>query len=123
MKHYTEQELLEKENINIQNSIIKKIDLNIVGHYGNTVSVEVQCKNCIAISGWNNTKSAGLVIKELIVLLGLDLENGRRLSSIQNEPCRLVVEGGMLGKCVGIGHFMNDEFVLTEELMTTFQGG
>ena len=118
MKHYTEQELLENEKLNIQNSIIKNIDLNVVGHYGNCVCVEVICKNVTAIGGWNNTESAGKIIKELVVLLGLDIEDGRRVSSIKDVPCRLVIEGGFLGKCVGIGHFMNDDFVLTEELMT-----
>ena len=101
----------------IANNIITNFDINVVGHFGNVVCLEVMCHNCIPYGHANNTKNVGYVLKALYELFNLSTDNGTRLSDIRNIPYRLVFKGtSCLDPIVGIGNFMKDEFILFDDL-------
>lgn len=103
----------------IENNIIEKVDVNCIGHFGNCVTFEIQCKNVYAMCHYNNTANLGFIIKKFIELMGLTDEDGIRLSNIRNVPCRIVYADPHCSygsRCVGIGHFMENKFVLIDDL-------
>ena len=101
----------------IENNIIEKVDINTIAHFGNVTCFEILCSNVCAMSGYNNIKNLGYIIKAFIELFDLSREDGLRLTEIKNIPCRLIFEGsgGWGSRCIGFGHFMKDKFVLTED--------
>lgn len=110
---------IENMGYGIENNIIERVDVNCVGHFDNLVTLQIACKNVWAMSGYNNTANVGFIIKKFIELMGLTKEDGIRLSDIKNIPCRIVYEDPNCSwgaKCVGIGHFMDDKFVLIDDL-------
>lgn len=114
--------ILTKEQIEsmgycIENNIIESVDVNTIAHFGNCTCLEIACSNVWPMSGYNNTRDLGYLIKAFIELFGISNEDGLRLTDIKNIPCRLVFNGrNSLGsRCIGFGHFMKDKFVLTEE--------
>lgn len=114
MKIWTKMEL-EAEGYNVENNILKSVDVSVVAHFGNCCCLELACENVYAMSGYNDTMNLGYLIKNLVELLDLSEEDGIRLSDIRNVPIRVVLEGGWGSKCIGFGHFMKDRFVLTKE--------
>lgn len=60
---------IEACGFTIENNIIKRIDINICAHFGNTVSLVVMGKDVHLIDGYNNTGNLGYVIKNLIEFL------------------------------------------------------
>lgn len=102
----------------IENNVIEKVDINTILHFGNVTCFEVLCSNVCAMSGYNNIKNLGYIIKAFIELFDLSREDGLRLTEIKNIPCRLIFEGegGWGSRCIGFGHFMKDKFVLVEDL-------
>lgn len=113
----TESELREM-GYGINNNIIKYIDVNTIGHFGNSTCFEIMCDNICPMGGYNNTGNIGFLIRAFIELFGITEEDGLRLSKIRNIPCRLIFnqsdcEWG--SRCIGFGHFMKDKFVLTED--------
>lgn len=115
----TEKELRERK-YGIKNNIIESVDVNTVAHFGNVTCLEILCKNVCPMSSYNNTYNLGLIIRALIKLLGISREDGLRLSEINNIPCRLVFEdeNAWGSRAVGIGHWMEDKFVLISDLNT-----
>ena len=109
------EEALKELGYRIENNIIEKIDVNIVGHFGNITTLEVFLKNCCLFSQYNLGGAFPYVIKSIIELLDLTDDNGVRLSKIKNIPVRLVIKGDGLGEAIGIGNFMKDEFVLVKD--------
>ena len=110
---------IEEMGYGIENNIIERVDVNCIGHFGNLVTLQIVCKNVWAMSGYNNTANIGFIIKRLVELLDLTQEDGVRLSEIKNVPIRAVYSDSNCSfgsKCVGIGHFMKDRFVLIEDL-------
>lgn len=110
---------IENMGYGIENNIIERVDVNCIGHFGNCVTFEIRCKNVCAMCHYNNTVNLGFIIKKFIELMGLTKEDGIRLSDIKNIPCRIVYEDPNCSwgaKCVGIGHFMEDKFVLVDDL-------
>ncbi|MEG1926584.1 MAG: hypothetical protein RR415_12660 [Ruthenibacterium sp.] len=105
-------EWIQKEGYVIENNILQKVDVDTIAHFGNCTCLELHCANVVPYSTYNNTKNLGLLIKTLVVFLGLEEEDGIRLSEIKNIPIRLVFDGG---KAVGLGHFMSDKFFLFSE--------
>lgn len=104
----------------VENNILEYIDINTIAHFGNVTCLELVCSNVCPMSTYNNTGNLGYLIRALIELLGISQEDGLRLSDIKNIPCRLVFEcaGHTWGsKCIGIGHFMKNKFVLIEDLV------
>lgn len=69
----------------------------------------------------NNINNLGHVIRAFIELMGLEREDGIRLDEIKDVPCRLIFDcekgkGAWGSSAIGIGHFMNDKFVLFDDL-------
>ena len=102
-----------KDGYSIKNNIIKEFDINIIGHFGNCVCLEICCRNVHPMSGYNNTSNIGYILKSLIKLLDIEKEDGLRFSNIKNIPCRIVWKGN---QSIGIGSFMEDKFVYIEDL-------
>ena len=115
-------EEIEQMGHGIENNIISDIDINIIGHFGNCVSLEIACDGVYPISGYVNTKYIGTMLQAFIELFDLTEEDGVRISDIHNIPCRLIFKDA-LGKspfgqkCIGFGHFMKDKFILTEDFV------
>lgn len=110
---------IEEMGYGIENNIIEKVDVNCIGHFGNCVTFEIQCKNVYAMCHYNNTANLGFIIKKFIELMGLTDEDGIRLSNIRNVPCRIVYADPHCSygsRCMGIGHFMENKFVLIDDL-------
>lgn len=101
----------------IENNIIESVDVVVDGHFGNAVCLRIMGKNLHILYGYNNTNNVGLLIKSFVELFDLEEDKGCSLSKLKKIPCRIVLKGGHLGTCVGFGHFMNDEFVLTDEFL------
>lgn len=104
----------------IENNIIERVDVDTIAHFGNLTSFEIYCPNVVPYSSRNNTSNLGEVIRAFIELMRLEEEDGIRLSQIKNIPCRLVFDGENAwgSKVIGIGHFMQDRFVLIDDLAT-----
>ena len=111
------EETLKELGYRIENNIIEKIDVNIVGHFGNITTLEVFLKDCCLFSQYSLGRAFPYVIKSIIELLDLTDDNGIRLSKIKNIPVRLVIKGDGLGEAIGIGNFMKDEFVLVKDVI------
>lgn len=100
---------LKKLGYTYQNEMIKKIDINIIGHFGNVVTVEILATSGFVLHGYGMTRSVGLFLQALYALLDLEEEDGRLLSSVRNIPCRIVTDGT---KRIGIGNYIADKFLL-----------
>ena len=75
----------------VQNAIIRKVELETIGHFGNVVCVTIHFDDrCIGYR--QNTANCGYVIRTLIEVLGLTAENGIALSDIRNIPCRIDID-------------------------------
>lgn len=110
---------IEEMGYGIENNIIERVEVNCIGHFGNCVTFEIQCKNVYAMCHYNNTANLGFIIKKFVELMGLTDEDGIRLSNIRNVPCRIVYADPHCSygsRCVGIGHFMENKFVLIDDL-------
>lgn len=103
----------------VENNIIQEINILITGHFGNTVSVSIVCPNICILPLYNSTNNIGYILRALVELFDKSEDNSVSLSSLTDIPVRLVFDNKnpYLGKCVGIGHFMKDRFVLIEDLM------
>lgn len=111
--------LLGKDSYSVQNNVLKSLEVVINGHFGNTVMLEGRCENITILSDYNLTYNIGYVIRALIELFKLSKDDGVELSSLRNIPIRLVFndKDPYSGNCVGIGHFMSDEFVMFKDLI------
>lgn len=110
----TEKEL-KVAGYNIENNIIKGVDFNCVGRFGNFVTFEIFCKDVIPYCSCNNIANSGYIFKAFVELFELTEGDGVRVSEIKNIPCRVVYDERNC-RAVGIGDFMKDKFVLTEDL-------
>ena len=87
--------------------------------WGGNFAVYSRCyvskrKHLVTRMGRNNISSdVGYVMRAFIKLFDLSKEDGVDLSEIKDVPCRLVF---YKGRCVGLGHFMKDRFMFTEDL-------
>lgn len=104
----------------VENNLVS-LDIQIIGHFGNSVSLVIAAKNIIPYSAYNNTANVGYILKYLVELLGIEEEDGLRLSQIKNIPVRLIFDckdstSTFGAKCIGIGNFMEDKFVMFDVL-------
>ena len=88
----TEQEL-KSSGYSVENNIIKSIDVDIIAHFGNCTCFEIICTDRHLMGVYNNTKSLGFLIRAFVELFDLSREDGIKLTSIKNVPCRLVFDG------------------------------
>lgn len=112
----TENEIKEiyDNKCEIENNIIKDIDVITVGHFGNCVSIDMLCDNVCPFPLWNSTHNIGYIIRALIDIFDKEHDSGAKLSVLKGTPIRIVYQER---KAVAIGHFMKDRFVLIEDLM------
>lgn len=122
--------MIENKNITVKSQDIQEmgygiannfvsIDLEVIGHFNNTVSLILTATNVIPYSGYANTKNIGLILQYLVELLGISREDGIYLSEMKDIPVRLVFDSSECSwgsKCMGIGNFMEDKFVLFKDL-------
>ena len=102
----------------VENNLIS-LDVQVIGHFGNSVSLVIAAKNVIPYSAYNNTENIGFIIKYIVELLGIEKEDGLFISKVKNIPVRLVFDSKEPcwgAKCVGIGNFMEDKFVMFDVL-------
>lgn len=108
-----------KENgYRVENNIVS-FELSVIGHFGNSVSLVLMGENIILYSGYNNTANIGFIIQYLVELFDISKENGIYLSEMKDIPVRLVFDSpdcSWGSRCVGIGNFMKDKFVLFDVL-------
>jgi len=102
----------ELKDFTISNDYLESIDLEIIGHFGNVVSVRL-LGNCWGTSPYVNTANAGFVVKALVELLDLEEEDGISLSKIKHVPIRTIFAGNEIK---GIGSFISDKFILLDHL-------
>lgn len=112
----TESEIFER-GLFIENNIIKSIDINVVGHFGNITTVEMWCEDCCLFSGINAGGLLPDILKAIIEVLDLSNEDGLRISKIKNVPIRIIPSEKHFGKVVGFGHFMKNRFILQDDLI------
>lgn len=121
----TENDIAEMfpDGYSIENNVIKKVDVLVTGHFGNAVSVNMVCENICPFPLYNSTQNIGYILRALIELFDKENDDSVSISQLNNIPIRLVFDNKniYIGKCIGIGHFMKDRFVLTEDLMKLSQ--
>ena len=104
----------------VENNIIKEIDINIIAHFGNIPCLTIMCENICPYGSYNDIARLGYLLKAFVEFFGVDREDGVMLSKIKNIPCRLVFSGNGEShwgeKAVGIGHYMQDKFILFKDL-------
>ena len=106
---------LYKMGLRTENSMIERIDINLIGHFGNIVTVELIGRHARILRDWNATKCLGVVLQCLWDLFELTKEDGKMLSEVVNVPCRIVFDN-KTNLVVGIGHFMEDKFIMFDDL-------
>lgn len=114
MKIYTLKEILEK-NMNVYNEMITSMDICLIGHFENVVTLEINLNhNRKIFSEYTMTLYLGKTLQFFFEFLGTEKEDGARLREIRNVPIRIVLKKD---KVMGMGHFMGDRFILFEELI------
>lgn len=103
----------QKLNYVVQNALIAEIDLNLIGHFGDIVTLEIRLSDGrVFFNRYNATARIGVVLQCLYDLLELSDEDGRRLSNVRNIPCRILCSPDGV---IGIGHFIDDRFVCEDD--------
>ena len=105
---------IEKLGYDIENNIIEKISVNIIGHFANCPCLEIWCSNVLPMSDYNSRQNLGYILSAFVELFDIAEEDGLRLEKIRNVPCRLIFESKG-ARCIGFGSFMRDKFVLTAD--------
>ena len=76
------QKQIEAMGHSIENNVIESVDINTIAHFGNCTCFEIICKNVCAMGAFNNTRNLGFLLKSFVELMGIDQEDGLRLSKI-----------------------------------------
>lgn len=106
---------VEAMGATVENNVIKSVNVDIVGHFGNAVCLEILCKDVRPVSMYQNIGNIGYVIRAFVEFFDLSKDDGIKLSQIKDIPCRLVFDKSE--KCIGFGSFMEDKFVLTSHFV------
>jgi len=111
---------LPLENALTANAMLERVDFSIIGHFGNIPTLYARVKldgGMMQLGGGiNNISNAGVIMRALVELLGVQSEDGVFLSDIKDKPIRVVFKGGLLGKAVAIGNYLEDKFILLDDL-------
>lgn len=123
IQFHTEAEIREQfPEAKIKNGFVKKIDLQVIGHFGNLVTIDMPIVSggCISnpLVGYNSTISCGVYIKILFELFGISEEDGIRISEIKDVPCRVV---DSQFHTVAVGNFMDDKFIVLKSLPDKYE--
>lgn len=76
----------------IENNIIKSTDILITGHFGNSVSLRLDCENICPIPLYNSTLNIGYILQALIEFFDKEQDNSVSIFSLNNTPIRLVFD-------------------------------
>lgn len=123
VNYFTQLEVCGKfHETEIKNALVEKIDLNVVGHFGNAVTLDIpinidDCLYSNPFSSISSTLSCGILIQALFNVLDLNEDNGISISSLKKIPCRVIVSDN---KTVAIGNFIKNKFIVFEDLLKTF---
>ena len=104
------------QGYSVSNQIIHRIDINVIAHFGNCVCLEIFGEGIRIYRGYNNTANIGFILRELVEFFGISKEDGLKISEIHNVPCRIIIDP--YERCVGFGHFLQDKFIMNEDLNT-----
>lgn len=107
---------IEADGHEIDNNIIRGVSISVIGHFGNSVSLNVYTDNCCLIHDYNNTDNIGFLIRALVELFDLTEEDGFNFDKMKDVPCRIISDGWG-SKVLGFGHFMKDRFVYKDDFM------
>ena len=107
---------IEADGHEIDNNIIRGVNISVLGHFGNAVSLNVYTDNCCLIHDYNNTDNIGFLIRALVELFDLTEEDGFDFCKIKDVPCRIISDGWG-SKVLGFGHFMKDRFVYRDDFV------
>ena len=102
-------------NIEVEDNVIESIDVNVIAHFGNTVGIEMNCRNISPLPLYNNTGNIGYIVRLLVDLLDKNNEDGTKLQDLVGTPLRIAF---LNGRAAAIGHKTKDEFVLINSLMS-----
>ena len=93
--------------------------ISVTGHFGNSISFSLICENICPPALYNNKGNIGYIIAFLVDFFDKEDDNTISINkSLKEIPIRLVFDddSGWGGKCIGVGHFIKDRFVLFEDL-------
>lgn len=101
----------------VKNNIVKGLDIEILGHFGDVITPKLLLKGWRLLHGHNSTQNVGHIIRALCELFDRCPEDGGSvLELLRDVPCRIVVEDDDV---LAIGHFMDDRFILIDDLVET----
>jgi len=106
-------ERFEDTEIKVENDNIEALELVSNQHY-NIVYLEIYLTNSITLGGYNNTINVGFMYRFLQKIF-LPENEFTKISDVKNIPCRTIRTKD--SKCIAIGHFMNDSFIILEDLI------
>lgn len=100
----------------VKNNIISRVEINIIAHFGNSVSFELKGKlGGDILPTYNNMNNIGKVIRDFIVLFDLEREDGIELSTVRDLLIRCMYFNNTL---IAIGHFMEDSWLYVDEWLS-----
>lgn len=107
----------------IYNGVIEELTLGVIGHFGACVVISMPVRfgsstYCDALSNFCLTRSCGHVIKALYELFDLVEDGMVTLAEFKECPCRVVVDPHK-NRVIGVGHFMEDKFLLFQDMLNT----
>lgn len=115
----TESTVVERiSNYQIKEDELKRIDVQVIPHYGWVTCLTLHFNCGSPIQPHNNTRNLGYVLHHFLQLFDIH-EDGAYLSNIANKKVRLVYsyDAPFGGQCVAIGHPYKDKFIFFEDLM------
>lgn len=123
VNYFTQLEVCGKfHETEVKNALVEKIDLNVIGHFGNAVTLDIpinidDCLYSNPFSSISSTLNCGVLIQALFNVLDLNEDNGISISGLKKIPCRVIVSDN---KTVAIGNFMKNKFIVFEDLLKSF---
>ena len=112
VKVYSLKEILEK-GLTIENNVIEDIKI-IFSQQFNSVELRINFSNC-SLGGYNSTFNVGYMFENVVKVLKRK-EEYVSVEELNKIPVRAIMKSNGIS-VVGFGHFMNDEFILYEELV------
>lgn len=100
----------------VENAMLKYMDIDIIGHFGNITTFNMITDCCCIFSNYNMGAILSDVIKCVIEVLNISEENGLHLSKIKNIPIQIVSKS-IGSKVEGFGCFLGDRFVLVKDVI------
>lgn len=125
MNFLTEEEIKQRYlNSDFKNGIMKALDIEVIGHFGNAVCVDAPIcyyndgVYVFPFNGIVSTLSCGILIKVIFDLFDIHEEDGIKLSKIKNIPCRIAFNDN---KTIAVGNFIKNKFMIVDEFHDSFK--